>query len=110
MNYFKSIVLTIAAVTTFISNAASYSADKGVITEITANHLGHVTIQIDKGFSNATRDNQCPNSNGKGTVDKERTNMMKLIYFAKKTNRQLSIITRGCHANNTLNITEITIN
>lgn len=78
-------------------NSAGYSQDTGKITNFYSNLNGDVGIQLDNGFHNANKENQCPNNNGFAGVAANANPFIKsALLSAKAANKTIVVTTYGC--------------
>lgn len=88
--------IAILATLLFAFEASASSVDRGKITEIYTNNVGHVGIKISGGFVDAEQNAECAGYNGWVGLYDPHPNLLKTIYQAHTTNADVTVVTDGC--------------
>ncbi|WP_104401911.1 hypothetical protein [Vibrio penaeicida] len=78
------------------ANATPYSQDTNTVGKIFANPNGAIALQLNGGFPNAIRSNQCPGNNGWAGVATSDGVIKSMILTAKASGHKLTVTIQGC--------------
>ncbi|BDU40662.1 hypothetical protein VINI7043_05025 [Vibrio nigripulchritudo ATCC 27043] len=91
-------ILLLSASLSFLgsASAASYSQDTNTVKKVFANPNGAIALQLDGGFPNAIRANQCSRNNGWAGLSKSDDVIKSTILTAKASGMKLTVTIEGC--------------
>ncbi|BBN83315.1 hypothetical protein PA25_33000 [Pseudoalteromonas sp. A25] len=90
----RKLIVALSMVSAFCANAAS--VDRGKITEIYTDNVGHVGLKIDTGYVDAQRNGECHSNNGWAGLYDPHPNLLSTIYHAHQTGADVTVVTEGC--------------
>ncbi|WNJ97565.1 hypothetical protein RND59_20430 [Vibrio ruber] len=96
---YKKILMGGALFLTISANAANYSQDTGIVSNVFVTPSGAIALQLSQGYPNAVSSGQCTKSNGWAGVSNADGAFKSVILAAKTAGQKLTVTINGCEGN-----------